>query len=67
MPLKHNNNPLLAPWPPGVDHRIVILKNGAKIFQLRPGAAMPKSVYLMFMSKAIATAAGRSAANPCLN
>ena len=52
MPLQRSTNPLLTPWPPGVDHRIVTLKNGETVFQLRPGASLPKGVYLEFMRQA---------------
>lgn len=37
-------NPLLAPWPPGVDHRFVVDPRHGALVQLRPGARTPREL-----------------------
>ncbi len=45
MALARNTNPLKAPWPPGVDYRVVDGGKLGLIGQLRPGAELPPDVY----------------------
>jgi hypothetical protein len=58
--------PATAPWPPGVDCRLLRLTKDGGIWQLRPGASLPPRVYLRLSSEARARAS-RQSANPCVN
>ena len=60
----HELDPCKAPWPPGVDFRLIV-RNGLLIhFQLRPGAALPPPAYLSLMCHTLSRA---EAAHPCRN
>ena len=44
---RYIRNPLQAPWPPGVDVRIIQERStGRRVLQLREGAALPAHWYI---------------------
>lgn len=44
-------NPLLAPWPPGVDYRLAQEPRHGVLVQLRPGALTPMALHMAAMER----------------
>ena len=54
-------NPLAAPWPPGVDVRVIEERaTGRRVMQVRPGGTLPVALYVAHMGRILKRRTHRS-------
>ena len=53
-------NPLAAPWPPGIDVRIIQDQAGRRVMQVRPGGTLPVALYVAHMGRILKRRTQRS-------